>query len=150
MNIQQSIKPQTHGELSNFQKSAHLRGQPSGIVAKFALSASAVHGFISWAWTYISSSSHAVASSHIQNGERLAQMLAQLQSSSSKKRKVSSRCYLRANLSHQNKRKRRKEKKLTTLTNLGFRARGLGVKIIGIRIIAIITNSELTRLSDFG
>ena len=37
-------------------------------------------------------SSHAVAVTHIQNGGRLAQMLAQGDSSSSKKRKISNSC----------------------------------------------------------
>ena len=37
-------------------------------------------------------SSQAVVVSHIQNGERLAQTLAQWQSSSSKKRKTGNRC----------------------------------------------------------
>ena len=44
--------------------------------------------------------SHAVAVSHIQNRGRLAQVLAQGQSSSSKKRKIGNRCQLRANLPH--------------------------------------------------
>ena len=41
-----------------------------------------VHRFRSWAWTQHHSSSHTVAASHIQNRGRLAQMLAQGQSSS--------------------------------------------------------------------
>ena len=46
------------------------------------------------------SSSYAVEASHIQNRGREAQMLAQGQSSSSKKRKIGNKCYLRANLPH--------------------------------------------------
>ena len=52
------------------------------------------------------SSSHAVAATHIQNKGRLAQMLAQGQSSSSQKRKIGSRCQLRASLPHQKKKRK--------------------------------------------
>ena len=45
--------------------------------------------------------SRAVVVSHIQNRGRLAQMLAQRQSSSSKKRKIGNRCQLRVNLPQQ-------------------------------------------------
>ena len=51
-----------------------------------------VHGFGSQAWTYTPLISHAVAVSHIQNRGRLAQMLAQGQSSSSKKEEDRNRC----------------------------------------------------------
>ena len=51
------------------------------------------------------SSSHAMEASHTQNRGRWAQMLAQRPSSSSKKRRIGNRYYLRANLPH------RKEKK---------------------------------------
>ena len=56
--------------------------------------------FGSQAQSYICSLSHAVAASHIQNRGRLAQMLAQRQSSLSKKRKIGNRCQLRVNLPH--------------------------------------------------
>ena len=49
------------------------------------------------------SSSQAVAASHIQSRRSLAQMLAQGQSFSSKKWKIGNRCWLRANLPHQEK-----------------------------------------------
>ena len=78
------------------------RGQTGGIVVEFSHSTSMARGSGVWVpgldlhhW-----SSHAVVVSHMQNKGRLEQMLAQGQSSSSKKRKVGNRCYLRANLPH--------------------------------------------------
>ena len=64
-----------------------MRGWPSGIVVKFTRSTLAAHGSLVRIprQTYIPSSNQAVAVSHIQSRGRLAQMLAQLQSSSSKK-----------------------------------------------------------------
>ena len=52
------------------------------------------------------SSSHAMVMSYIQNRGRLAQMLAQGQSSSRKKRRIGNRSQLRANLPHQKKQKK--------------------------------------------
>ena len=68
-----------------------------------------IRGFGSWLLTQTPSSSHAVAASHIQNRGRLAQMLAQGQSSSSKKRKIGTECQLRALLSHQKTKKKGKK-----------------------------------------
>ena len=52
------------------------------------------------------SSSHVVAVPQIQNRGTLAQILAQGQSSSSKKRKIVNRCQLRANLPHIKRRRK--------------------------------------------
>ena len=72
----------------------HPRGRPGGVAVKFTHSTSAAQGSrvrIPGVPTHCSSS-HAVVALHIQNGGRLAQMLAQGQSSSSKKRKIGNRC----------------------------------------------------------
>ena len=66
-------------------------GQPSGVVVKFACCTLAAQGL--WIWIVgvdlRRSSSHTVVASHIQNIGRLAQMLAQGQSSSPKKQRRS-------------------------------------------------------------
>ena len=69
-------------------------GWPSGLVVKFTHSASAAWGLkvqMSGVDLQIAHQSHTVAASHIQNRGRLAQMLAQRQSSSSRKRKTGNR-----------------------------------------------------------
>ena len=76
------------------QGKKNFGGQPSGIVFKFACSASAAQA----SQVQILSPdlallvSHAVAASHIRNRGRLAQMLPHEQSPSSKKRKIGNRC----------------------------------------------------------
>ena len=72
-------------------KSAY-EGQPGGAVVEFMCSASAAQGSHPRHGPTHCLSSHAVAASHTQSGGRLAQMLAQGQSSSSKKRKIGNRC----------------------------------------------------------
>ena len=70
-----------------------MRGRPGGVVVKVTHSASVAWGLgIPGRRPTHRSSSHAVVASHIQNRGRLAQMLAQGQSSSSKKRKIGNRC----------------------------------------------------------
>ena len=92
------------------RKNTH-RGLPSGIVIEFALCFSSP-GFAGsdprQGHTH-HSSNHAVVMSHIQNRERLAQMLAQQQSSLGEKRKIGNRCHLRANLPHQKNPKQQKK-----------------------------------------
>ena len=77
------------------------RDSPSGLVVKFGrLHFSCLDSVTGRRPTPLLSS-QAVTATHIQNRERLAQMLAQGESSSSKKRKIGNRCQLRANLPQQ-------------------------------------------------
>ena len=88
----------------------NLHGQPQGIGVEFMGSVSAAPGFSGLhperGPTYLS---HAMAVSHIQSRGRLAQMLAQQQSSSSKMRKIGN-----ALAQGQSSSPKRKEKNLQT------------------------------------
>ena len=84
-----------------------MGGWPGGIVVKFAHSASAAQG--SWVWIP-GVDRHTAQQAMLWWRPTykigiLAQMLAQGQSSSSKKRKIGNRCSLRATLPHQKTKK---------------------------------------------
>src|SRR3712207_8900589 len=81
-----------------------IRRPPRSTLFPYTTLFRSVHRFGSWAWTYTLLISHAVLAFHIQNRGILAQMLAQEQSSLSKKRKIGSRDRksTRLNSSHAN------------------------------------------------
>ena len=71
---------------------ATILGLPHGLVVKFAALCFGSTGLVSGYGPTPLVGSHAMAAAHIQYRGRLAQMLAQGQSSSSKKKKIGNRC----------------------------------------------------------
>ena len=85
---EKSVAPYT-GEKN--RKKEPRGGQPCDLVVKFGTLRSSGLGSVS-GHRPAPLCGHAVVATHIQNGGRLAQMLAQGQSSSSRKRKIGNRC----------------------------------------------------------
>ena len=79
------------------------RGCPADLAVKFSTLCFSSPGSVPRCGPIPLVSSHAVVGTHIQNRGRLAQMLAQGQSSSSKKRKIGKRGQFRANLPQEKK-----------------------------------------------
>ena len=90
MNLEEILKLLKH--LLQEQRNG---GQPDGVVAEFTLrfSSLAFVGSDPWCRPTHCASSHAVAASHIQNGGRLAEMLAQQQSSSPERKRKETQVY---------------------------------------------------------
>ena len=86
------------------------QGWPRGLVVKFSVLHFSSLGLVPGS-RLIPLISHAVAATRIQNRGRLAEMLAQGGSSSSKKRKIGNRCYLGANIPGQNKQTNKQKSK---------------------------------------
>ena len=67
-------------------------GWPHGLVLKFDMLLFSIPGMLPGHGPTLFIGSHAIVATHIQKRGRLAQMLAQGKSSSSKKRKIGNRC----------------------------------------------------------
>ena len=82
-------------------------GWPHGLVVKFSTFCFSGLGLVPRRWPTPLVGRSAVVMTHVQNRGRLAQMLAQGNSASRKKRKIGNRHWLRADFLQQKKRKRK-------------------------------------------